>query len=208
MTENIPRVITHSQPELFERIIRELPLVPVHIDLELNAHGIPSSHFEKDHLLHFERCMGFSVTPFSRLKLAYSSHLDYFFPESRLGDEVLKLPDSLTETQRAAVIKALIAGSRYHRISLEIKIPAEKGFEKLKDSFLEELLSKSYEIISGEISLLTYGEGNHVDTSLFLFTTTDLYRNVELRRGHGLGEGNDKVLDAYFAEMAERHLRP
>ena len=181
-------IIDAASPELLEKAIKTLPLIPVYFEVSMEADGISGPGYKEKggEERYLRECAESNIIPNSQASFVYDPKAGLFVPKL-YGNDAIKYYQDPSDYMKDATVQKLLEGGRIHQVGVKVEeIPSPQTFLAFRDTFLPLLLDKGYQLEYGDLWLETWrsrqhaSEGYSMDGGL-IFRTRGSREGLELR---------------------------
>lgn len=197
--------IETKSKEIFRDVVKTLIVIPYSTHIFMLANGVSPADFDNLEEKYLEECKQHKIIPFSSVGLDYDSASDLFIPQS--NQNILHLYRSFSQIRLRQTTEALLKGGKIHRLTIQIpdiglKPSYEKGFQKLRDGFLDVVLENEYQFYNGDLWIKEFGTSQPSHLSL---KTENGISRLELELAKGFTVPYREKLTEWFNQLSARY---
>lgn len=196
------KIINNNFSEMFEEIIRTVPIVPSYFSVSMNVGGVSLPKNSDEVGEYISWCERNNVIPFSFVALESTNKAFYS------NNAMSNYPKEFSSIDLADLIVLKIAkgGQPY---GVEFHTPHrtethEEGFVKLRDVILDVFLEQGYQVQGGNMTI-----GRETEWGFLVFTKDERYyyakKGVHLSRLENLVETDRIKIQEWLSGLKERY---
>ena len=195
-----------TSQELFQEVLRTVPVDVEYAELSFLAHGIldPGYNEEGDMQRYIKECSERGVMPFSQVKLKWNRIKG--FPDPSTTTDFLAVYGNYDSKTKEIATDRLLEGGKIHNINVETE-NFHFDFEDFQKGLLERILRAEYEVGKVDLWLSTchltgYNEGTYRESGL---TMGRGRRGFELQIERFPDAEGKRVLVDWFTQLTQKH---